>query len=165
MTGRLGGAPLHNGDTPPATPGGQDEAPQDDNAAQLRQDLVSWLKQRGVSKSKAEAFVARWRLHTVYEAAVLLRLQLAPLWLANADSVNEDMREILGCGPRVARGVLSDLDVISAVPSMPTVPVPACICTGTIGTRAALLCAAACPSKQSTAAIASIHMSMHPFKS
>jgi hypothetical protein len=76
--------------------------------------LIQWLVQRGVKLSAAADFTKSYRCLNTSDAALFLRFELAPLHLANEDSVNEDMRRLLKCGPKVARRVIQDLDVLSA---------------------------------------------------
>ena len=77
-------------------------------------ELFKWLVARGVAKRAARRFMEATRCETLHDAALYLRFELAPLQLANSDSVQADMRRLLGCGPRVARRVIADLDVFRA---------------------------------------------------
>jgi hypothetical protein len=77
----------------------------------------SWLTDRGVSSKWAKTFIDKTKCDCPEEAAIYLRFQLPPLHLANNDSVNRDMKKLLGCNAKVALRVISDLDVFSAPPS------------------------------------------------
>ena len=79
--------------------------------------LFEWLRERGVPRSGAKKFIDDTHCTTTHEAAVYLRFQLAPLHLANDDNVNGDMKRLMGCSPKAALKVLSDLDVFSALPA------------------------------------------------
>jgi hypothetical protein len=85
--------------------------------------LIQWLVQRGVKLSAAANFTKRYRCLNTSDAALFLRFELAPLHLANEDSVNEDMKRLLKCSPKVARRVIQDLDVLSAHSLVSSVPV------------------------------------------
>lgn len=76
--------------------------------------LAAWLVARGVSWQHARKFIADTNCKSCADAALYLRFQLAPLHLANSESVNEDMRKLLGCLPDTALEVIRDLDVYSA---------------------------------------------------
>ena len=92
--------------------------------------LVAWLVERGVKLKAAHEFTKQHRCLSTDDAALLLRFELAPLHLANADAVHEDMRRLFHCGPRTARRLISDLDVVSAPSSVPLYwprAVPSCV--------------------------------------
>ena len=76
--------------------------------------LVQWLCQRGVKLKAAHEFVKEHRCLNANDASLLLRFELAPLHLANSDSINEDMKRLFKCSPKVAKRIIEDLDVISA---------------------------------------------------
>lgn len=91
-------------------------------------DLWHWLVTRGVAARAAHRFVQVTRCETLHDAALYLRFELAPLQLANSDSVNGDMRGLLGCGAHVARRVICDLDVFRAAPLMITLLLSNALC-------------------------------------
>jgi hypothetical protein len=73
--------------------------------------LLSWFVARGVGHSAANKFIQGYKCVDTSDAALVLRFELAPLHLANSDSVNGDMRRLLHCGSKVAKRVIQDLDV------------------------------------------------------
>lgn len=81
----------------------------------VKYDFVAWLVERGVAWGDANRFAMATGCSSCEEAAIYLRLQLPPLQLANSDAIDDEMRELLGCGGAVARRVIQDLDVFSAL--------------------------------------------------
>jgi hypothetical protein len=73
--------------------------------------LHSWFVARGVNHSDASKFMQAYRCLSTSDAALILRFELAPLHLANTDSVNDDMKRLLNCNAKVAKQLIQDLDV------------------------------------------------------
>lgn len=78
-----------------------------------QENLKRWFVQRGVRPKRAAEFVRKIRCMDTADAALYLRFELAPLHLANADNVNADMKRLFGCGPKVAKRIIRDLNVYS----------------------------------------------------
>ena len=76
--------------------------------------LKEWLVARGVAPRHANRFIETWHCETTADVALLLRFELAPLHLANDDNVHADMRRLFGCGAKVAKRIIAELDVFSA---------------------------------------------------
>lgn len=83
-------------------------------APSLGSKVMLWLKERGVKQRAAEAFLRESGCETVQDLAVYLRVKLAPLDYANVDSINWEMRDMLGVNGSQAFQIISDIDVPSA---------------------------------------------------
>jgi hypothetical protein len=79
-----------------------------------QEKLKRWFVDRGVRPRRAAEFVREHRCKDTADAALYLRFELAPLHLANADSVNHDMKRLFGCNPAVAKRIIRDLNVYRA---------------------------------------------------
>ena len=77
-------------------------------------EAVAWLLSRGVKQRAAELFLEQSGCETIADVAVFLRVQLAPLAYANVDSINSEMRELLGVNGANAFRIIKDIDVASA---------------------------------------------------
>jgi hypothetical protein len=86
------------------------------NAGREQEELKKWFVHRGVRPKNAAKFVQTTRCKDTADAALYLRFELAPLHLANADSVTTDMRRMFGCCPVVAKRIIRDLDVYRSHP-------------------------------------------------
>lgn len=83
-------------------------------------DVLKWLTRRGVSRSRARKLLLSTGCESTESLAVYLRFQLPPLWDANEDCINTDMREMFGVNAANARRIIQGLDVMSALsPFMP----------------------------------------------
>jgi hypothetical protein len=86
------------------------------NAGRKQEELKKWFVHRGVRPKNAAKFVQTTRCKDTADAALYLRFELAPLHLANADSVTTDMKRMFGCSPVVAKRIIRDLDVYRSHP-------------------------------------------------
>jgi hypothetical protein len=75
--------------------------------------VMAWLRERGVRQKAAEKFLQESGCETIQDLAVFLRVKLAPLDYANVDSVNAEMRDILGVNGSRAFRIIKDIDLAS----------------------------------------------------
>jgi hypothetical protein len=80
--------------------------------------VMAWLRERGVRQKAAERFLQESGCETIQDLAVFLRVKLAPLDYANVDSVNAEMRDILGVNGSQAYRIIKDIDLASAFPDV-----------------------------------------------
>lgn len=75
--------------------------------------VMCWLVDRGVRRKTAEQFLRNSGCETTQDLAVFLRVKLAPLAYANVDSINSEMRELLGVNGTNAFRIIKDIDLAS----------------------------------------------------
>ena len=75
--------------------------------------VLKWLTERGVTWERARKFAYLTGCDSIESLAVYLRFQLPPLWDANEDSINIDMREMFGVNAVNTRRIIQGLDVMS----------------------------------------------------
>jgi hypothetical protein len=80
--------------------------------------VMGWLKERGVRQRAAERLLQESGCQTIQDLAVFLRVKLAPLNYANVDSINDEMRDLLGVSGARAFKIIKDINVAGTCSSI-----------------------------------------------